>query len=154
MRALTLIVTTGLLAACNHQSSAQDNSEDQLRAANSQYDQALIEGDAAALNRLYTDDFERIGNDGAVHDKMNQVQLMTQEVDLLSGRGDDVKVTMFGPDSALVTGRFVGSYSYMGKKEDFTERYTSVWVRKDGQWRVRHEHASLVPKAPKHRVTG
>lgn len=153
MRALTLMVATGLLAACDHQSAPQDNPEDQLRAANAQYDQALIEGDAAALNRHYTDDFQRIGNDGAVHDKKNQVQFMTQEVDLLNARGDDVNVTMLAPDSALVTGRFVGRYRYKGKEEDFTERYTSVWVRKDGQWRVRHEHASLVPNSQT-RVTG
>lgn len=153
MRALTLMVATGLLAACNQQSTEQDNPEDQLRAANAQYDQALIEGDAAALNRYYTDDFQRIGNDGALHDKKNQVQFMTKEVDLLNGRGDDVKVTMLGPNSALVTGRFAGRYRYKGKQEDFTERYTSVWVRKDGRWRVRHEHASLVPK-PETRATG
>ena len=146
MRALTVMVATGLLAACNRQSTVQDNPEDQLRAASARYDQALIEGDAAVLNRHYTDDFERIGNDGAVHDKKNQVQFMTQEVDLLNGRGDDVTVTLLGPDSALVTGRFVGRYRYKGKDGDFTEQYTSVWVRKDGQWRVRHEHASLVPK--------
>src|SRR5687768_2757682 len=108
MRALALMVATGLIAACNQQSTEQDNPEDQLRAANAQYDQALIQGDAAALHRYYTDDFQRIGNDGAVHDKKNQVQLMTKEVDLLNGRGDDVKVTMLGPDSALVTGRFAG----------------------------------------------
>lgn len=149
MRALTLMVATGLLAACNQQSTEQDNPEDQLRAANAQYDQALIEGDAAALNRYYTDDFQRIGNDGAVHDKKNQVQFMTKEVDLLNAREDDVKVTMLGPDSALVTGRVSGRYRYKGNEDDFTERYTSVWVRQDGQWLVRHEHASLLPKSQK-----
>ena len=146
MRALTLMVATGVLAACNQQSANEANPEDQLRAANAGYDQALIEGDAAALNRYYTDDFERIGNDGAVHDKNNQVHFMTKEVDLLNGRGDDVEVTMLGPDSALVTGRFAGRYRYKGSEENFTERYTSVWVRKDGEWRVRHEHASLLPE--------
>ena len=138
MRAVTLMVATGLLAACNQLPTEQDSPEDQLRAANAQYDQALVEGDAAALNRYYTDDFQRIGNDGAVHDKANQVQLMTKEVDLLNGRGDEVEVTMLGPDSALVTGRFAGRYRYKGSEENFTERYTSVWVRKDGQWRLRH----------------
>lgn len=147
MRALTLMVATGLLAACSQKVTEQDNPEGQLRAANAQYDQALIEGDAAALNRYYTDDFQRIGNDGAVHDKKNQVWLMTKEVDLLDGRGDDVKVTMLGPDGALVTGRFVGRYRYKGDEDDFTERYTSVWVRQGGRWRVRHEHASLLPKS-------
>ena len=146
MRALTLMVATGVLAACNQQSANEANPEDQLRAANAGYDKALIEGDAAALNRYYTDDFERIGNDGAVHDKNNQVHFMTKEVDLLNGRGDDVEVTMLGPDSALVTGRFAGRYRYKGSEENFTERYTSVWVRKDGEWRVRHEHASKMPE--------
>ena len=146
MRALTLMVATGLLAACNQPSSVRDNPEDQLREANARYDRALIDGDAAALNRYYTDDFQRIGNDAAVHNKKDQVQLLTQEVDLLSGRGDDVKVTILGPESALVTGRFAGRYRYKGTEENFTERYTSVWIRKDGQWRVRHEHASLAPK--------
>ena len=145
MRAFILLVATGLLAACNHQKTAPNNPEDQLRAANAQYDQALVAGDGGALSRYYTDDFQRIGNDGAVHDKQNQVQIMTQEVDLLSGRGDDVEVTMLGPDSALVTGRFVGRYRYKGNEEEFTERYTSVWVREGGHWRVRHEHASLLP---------
>jgi ketosteroid isomerase-like protein len=153
MRALSLMVATGLLAACNQQSPAQDNAEEQLRAANAQYDQALVAGDAAALNRYYADDFQIIDDDGAVHDKKNQVQFMTQEVDLLNARGDDVKVTMLGRDSALVTGRFAGRYRYKGKEENFTERYTSVWVRKDGQWRVRHEHTSLLPE-PKQAVTG
>ena len=145
MRTFCLMVSMSLLAACN-QFSAQGKPEDQLRAANAEYDQALIDGDAAVLNRYYTEDFQIIDDKGAVHDKQNQVQFMTQQVDLLSARGDDVKVTMLGPESALVTGRFSGRYRYKGKEEDFTERYTSVWVRKDGQWRVRHEHASLLPK--------
>lgn len=146
MRALSVVVTLGLLAACNQPSTVRDNPEDQLRAANAQYDRALINGDAAALNRYYTDDFQIIDDEGAVHDKQNQVKFMTEEVDLLDARGDDVKVTMLGPDSALVTGRFLGRYRYKGKEEDFTERYSSVWVRKGGQWRVRHEHSSTLPK--------
>ena len=144
MRALTLMAA-GLLAACNHQPSAQDNPEEELRAANARYSRALVDGDAAALNRLYTEDFQRIGNDGAVHGKKDQVRFMTREVDLLNARADEVEVTMLGPDGALVTGRVAGRYRYNGKEDDFTERFTSVWVREDGRWRVRHEHASLLP---------
>jgi len=137
----------GVLAACNQPSVAQRDPETELRAANAQVNQALIDGDAATLNRYLTDDFEIIDDKGAVHDKQNQVQLMTQEVDLLNARGDELEVTMLGPDNALVTGRLSGRYRYKGKEDDFTERYTSVWVRKDGLWRVRHEHTSILPKA-------
>jgi ketosteroid isomerase-like protein len=52
---------------------------------------------------------------------------------------------MLGPDAALLTGRFKGRYRMGGKEADFTERYTSVWVREGKDWRVKHEHASLVP---------
>lgn len=150
MRTLSVVVAMGLLAACTQPSTLRDNPEEQLRAANAQYDRALIDGDAAALNRYYTDDFQIIDDKGAVHNKKNQVQFMTEQVDLLNARGDDVRVTMLGPESALVTGRFSGRYRYKGKEEDFTERYTSVWVRKDGQWRVRHEHSSKLsqPETP------
>lgn len=146
MRGLSVVVAMGLLAACNQSSIVRDNPEDQLRAANAQYDRALINGDAAALNRYYTDDFQIIDDKGAVHDKKNQVQFMTEQVDLLHARGDDIRVTMLGPDSALVTGRFLGRYRYKGKEENFIERYSSVWVRKGDQWRIRHEHSSTLPK--------
>lgn len=147
MRTILIVVGMGVLAACNQPSVAQRDPETELRAANAQVNQALIDGDAATLNRYLTDDFEIIDDKGAVHDKQNQVQLMTQEVDLLNARGDELEVTMLGPDNALVTGRLSGRYRYKGKEDDFTERYTSVWVRKDGLWRVRHEHTSILPKA-------
>jgi uncharacterized protein (TIGR02246 family) len=135
------------LQACNQPSGARHDPEDELRAATTGYDQALIDGDAAALDRYYTADYQIIDDEGAVHNKQHQVESMSERVDLLNLRGDDVNVTMLGPDSALVTGRYSGCYRYKGKEEAFTERYTVVWVRRDGQWRVRHEHTSALPKA-------
>ena len=145
MRVTALLGAVALLAACQN-GGGEASAESAVRAANAEYDKALIEGDAAALEQHYTDDFQIIDDDGELHDKQNQIAFMTREVDLLNARGDEVEVTMLGPDSALVTGRFSGRYRYQGKEQDFTERYTSVWVRRDGRWQVRHEHASLVPK--------
>ncbi|HEU4497971.1 MAG TPA: DUF4440 domain-containing protein, partial [Sphingomicrobium sp.] len=54
-------------------------------------------------------------------------------------------VAMLGPDAALVTGRFIGRYRYKGTETDFTERYTSIWVRDGERWRVMHEHTSIQP---------
>lgn len=146
MRALVIAMLL-LSAGCAAAGEDKGAAEKALLAANAEYEKALIAGDAAALGRFYTDDFQIIDDDGAIHRKANQIAFMTKEVDLLQARGDDVKVTMLGRDSALVTGRFAGRYRYNGKVEDFQERYTSVWQRQDGNWRVRHEHASSVPKA-------
>lgn len=149
MRSKLILVAALLLAGCDRpaadrESTSQGNAEAELRAANAAYDKALIDGDSAALDRFYASDFQIIDDDGKVHDKQNQIQFMTEKVDLLNARGDDVQVTMLGPESALVTGRFSGRYRMDGKEADFRERYTSVWIREDGRWQVRHEHTSML----------
>ena len=116
-----------------------------LLAANAAYDRALIAGDAAALDRFYADDFRLIDDDGDIHDKRGQIAFMTRTIDLLQASSDDIKVSMLGPDAALVTGRLTGSYRAEGKQADFIERYTSIWVRDGDRWRLKHEHSSLSP---------
>ena len=140
-----LVIMLAVLAGCSG-TQASDTSMTGLQAANAAYDRALIDGDAAALANIYTDDFTIIDDDAGIHDKRDQIRTMTEVVDLLEARSDDVQITPLGPDHALVTGRFTGRYRAGGSENQFTERYTSVWVRKDGEWKVRHEHASVVPK--------
>jgi ketosteroid isomerase-like protein len=151
MRGTLIFFTAILLAACDRPAAKQDNAdqskaESELKAANLQYDKALIDGDAASLDRFYTDDFQIIDDDAEVHDKTGQIAFMTQSVDLLNAKSDDVQVKMLGPDAALLTGRFTGRYRLEGKENDFTERYSSVWVRDGARWRVKHEHSSVVPR--------
>lgn len=146
MRNIALLGAGAFLAGCAVNIPDAGKSQREVEAANAGYDRALIAGDAAALDKYYTNDFQIIDDDGEIHDKQDQIGFMTKKVDLLNAQGDDVKVTMLGRDAALVTGRFTGRYRMEGKESDFTERYTSVWVRRGGEWKVRHEHASLVPK--------
>lgn len=117
-----------------------------LRAANAAYDKALIDGNADALRRLYTDDFRMIGARAEVRGKADQIQLMTEKIDFLQAKSDDVRITMLSPDAALLTGRFIGRYRLEGQENNFTERYTSNWVRDGEQWRVKHEHSSTTPR--------
>ena len=146
MRATVLLAACALLSACHSGGADNSSAESAIRAANAGYDQALIDGKAATLAEYFTDDFQIVDGEGKVRGKQDQIAFMTREVDLLDARGDDVAVTMLGSDSALVTGRYSGRYRYQGQEADFTERYTSVWVRRDGRWRVRHEHTSVIRK--------
>ena len=148
MRAAYCLAPLLLLVACREAAPDESAVRKALLAVNAAYDQALIDGDAAALDRFYTADFRIIDDDAEVHGKRDQIEFMTKSVDLLSATTDDIRVTMLGPDSALLTGRFQGRYRMAGKEADFTERYTSVWVREGEDWRVKHEHASLVPARP------
>ena len=71
---------------------------------------------------------------------------MTEQVDLLEAKTDDVRITMLSPDVALLTGKLIGRYRLEGQENNFTERYTSIWVRDGQRWRIKHEHSSMAPR--------
>lgn len=145
MRYTSIVLMILMLTGCSASSANPANSETEILAVNEAYNRALVEGDALALNLLLTNDFRIIDDDAGIHDKRDQIEFMTTEIDLIHARGDDVEVAMLGPDAALVTGRFIGRYRYKGTETDFTERYTSIWVRDGERWRVMHEHTSIQP---------
>ena len=145
MRLIAIFAAAASLAGCSDGADTK-KVEQEIVVANAAYDKALIDGDAKALDAAYTDDFRIIDDDANVNDKANQIQFMTEQLDLLEARSDDIKVTPLGRDAALVTGRFTGRYRMQGAENSFTERYTSVWVRDGDSWRIKHEHSSLVPR--------
>jgi ketosteroid isomerase-like protein len=147
MKAWVLVAAGAAITGCSEPQADPEAAKRELAAANAAYDRALIDGDAATLQRIYTPDFQIIDDDANISGKQDQIRFMTQEVDLLHARSDDVRTTMLGPDSALMTGRFSGRYRYQGKDRDFIERYSAVWVRSDGAWKMKHEHSSIQPKA-------
>ena len=151
MRGSWILLGGIMLAGCDRpvakpDSALQAAAEAELKAANAGYDQALVAGDAAALGRFYADDFRIIDDDGAIHDKANQIDFMTRKVDLLQANSDEIRVTSLSPGVSLVTGRFAGRYRLDGRESDFAERYTSIWVRDGNVWRLKHEHSSLIPQ--------
>ena len=146
MRLIASMFAGLVLAGCAPSAPDEKAVTEAVIAANAAKDEAMIARDAAALGAFYTDDYSIIDDKAGIHDKKDQVEFMTQQVELLEARSDEVRVTMLAPDAALVTGRLAGRYRMDGKEADFTERYTGVWVREGGTWRVRHEHGSLVPE--------
>ncbi len=144
MRPVILIALL-VFTSCGEAQHDEARTRDAVIAANAARDEAMIARDAARLARFYTDDYMRFGSDANVHGKRDQVQFMTRNVELLRARSDDVQVTMLAPDAALVTGRLTGRYRMDNQESDFIERYTGVWVRRGGDWQVKHEHGSLVP---------
>ena len=117
-----------------------------LRVANADYDRALIAANAVALNGIYAEDFSFVGDKAELRNKREQISYMTNgTVRLLSAASDEIAVTRLGPNHALLTGRFSGRFRTGAYEADFVERYTSIWVRQNSRWRLRHEHSSLLP---------
>jgi hypothetical protein len=69
---------------------------------------------------------------------------MTKEIDLLSAESADVRAILLAKNAAVITGVVKGRYRQKRREHAFAERYTSIWVTEDSQWRVRHEHSSTI----------
>jgi len=59
-----------------------------------------------------------------------------------SGSVDDLNIRTFG-DVAIVTGRSVLAGSYQGERASVVQRFTDVFVRRDGRWQ-----SCRVPRHP------
>jgi ketosteroid isomerase-like protein len=107
-----------------------NRNEMELLRANQEYDEALVRGDAAALDRIYSDDFIYTTPDGEVRDKAQQISFTRSgDLRLESGLSDDVRIRIYG-NMAVMTGRFTARGQFKDKNIDIRERYTAVWFKK------------------------
>jgi ketosteroid isomerase-like protein len=75
-----------------------------------------------------------------VRNKQQQIDTFASgAIDLIEGQSDDVKVRQHG-DTAVLTGRFRGRGRTDSRQFSFVERYSTVWVRESGRWRMVLEH--------------
>ena len=127
-------------------SARQGRDERALLRANREYDEALVRGDAEALERIYADEFVYTTFDGEVRDKAQQIAFTRSgELKLESGRSDDVRVRVYG-NTAVMTGRFTAKGKFRGAAIDVHERYTAVWVRSRGRWRLVAEQGNEIKR--------
>ncbi|HKU76560.1 MAG TPA: nuclear transport factor 2 family protein [Pyrinomonadaceae bacterium] len=119
-------------------------SEEELLKANREYDQALVRGDAVALDRLYSEEFVYTTPDGEVRNKAQQLAFTRSgDLRLEAGQSDEVKVRVYG-NTAVMTGRFTAKGKLIDKNIDIRERYTAVWVKRSGRWRLVAEQGNLI----------
>ena len=120
--------------------------EQALRDANRRYDQAIVAGDRAALERILAPDYVYISGEGQVKDRTGAIRDLTSgQIRIASNGSEDVRVRWFG-EHALVTGRFRARVTFGGQEYPIDERYSSIWSPVDGAWQLRHEHASMAPQ--------
>jgi hypothetical protein len=98
--------------------------------------------DLETLKRLLTDDFERVGSEGGLHDKGDSLDDL-REGALEDYRLYDFKVLPVDENVAIVTYNAVLQMSE--EDEDLPPRYqrlSDVWVKQADQWRLRFEQAT------------
>ena len=90
--------------------------------------QAPLTADAEAWGRYTTDDFVLINADGAVLTKKQRMeQIKANKPNPTPAKPSEVQTRVYG-DAAIVTNLLEGNQG--------PTRFTTVWVKQNGQWRV------------------
>jgi ketosteroid isomerase-like protein len=108
---------------------------------------AQLTADVAALDRLLADELLFTGPDGELSSKAEDLAAHgTGVVRFLSHEPEELRIRQIGNDVAICALRARLSVEVAGTAISGTYRYTRVWSRDDGAWRVVAGHVSEVPQ--------
>jgi uncharacterized protein (TIGR02246 family) len=106
--------------------------------------QAQLSSDVDALDRLISDDLLFTGPDGNLATKADDLAAYRDGVMRVSTHQPEaLRVRKVGPDVAVVSLRARMTGSYAGTPFSGLARYTRVWAREDGNWRIVGGHVSV-----------
>lgn len=114
--------------------------EQQVMALNRAWADAITKGDAAALDRILADDVIVTSGSGEIRSKAAEIKDSAGPPDpefvwIRSFTTEDLRVRIYR-DSAVVTGRAKWGFRYRGQEVNQERRYTHVYVKRQGQWRI------------------
>jgi ketosteroid isomerase-like protein len=146
-----VMVAVGPLALGQKQSARRTQTEtvaEGIRKLDDERIQAQIHADAAALDRIYADDFIGIGPSGIVRTKPQVLADFTsRDLKFQSITTDDVRFRVYG-NTVVETGRSIMVGQDKGKVVPRDNRFTRVWVRRQGRWRLVANHYSTLVVQP------
>lgn len=141
--ALVLVTTSVALGQSIASKDQKASVERAIRQLDSERIQAQINADAVALDRIYADDFIGIGPSGTVRTKPQVLSDFTSgELKFQSITTDDVQVRVY-KNTAVETGISTMIGHDKGKAVPRDNRFTRVWVKQQGHWRLVANHYSL-----------
>ena len=149
MKSLVIVVLALALTSivmAQEQSTAgtqRSNIEQVIRQLDGERIQAQIGADAAALDRIYADDFIGVGPSGTVRTKKQVILDFTSgTLRFQSITTDEVQVRVY-ENTAVETGLSTMDGQDKGKTVPRNTRFTRVWVKQQGFWRLVANHYSV-----------
>ena len=151
-----LIIAVVIVAVCplavgqkhSARRSQTESVVERIRKLDEERIQAQIHADAAALDRIYADDFIGIGPSGTVRTKPQVLADFTShDLKFQSITTDDVRIRVYG-NTVVETGRSTMVGQDRGKVVPLENRFTRVWVSRQGRWRLVANHYSTLIAQP------
>jgi ketosteroid isomerase-like protein len=120
--------------------------EQELMALENGWNNAMVKGDFAFLDRILADDYLITDWDANVLTKPQFIaQFKSGQVVFSSQVADNVKVRVYG-DAAVVIGRNTFKGTTKGKDVSGQERWTDIWIKRDGRWQCVGSHSMQIPQ--------
>ena len=140
-----VVFSAASVASGREQGAIRDPSrtvEQVIRKLDNERIQAQIHADAAVLKRIYADDFIGVGPSGTVRTKPQVISDFTSgNLKFQSITTDEVQVRVY-ENTAVETGLSTMVGQDKGKAVPHNTRFTRVWVRQQGHWRLVANHYS------------
>jgi uncharacterized protein (TIGR02246 family) len=116
--------------------------EEAIKKLDNERIQAQIHADATALDRIYAADFIGVGPSGRVRTKPQVIlDFKSGNLKFQSITTDDVQVRVYG-NTAVETGHSTMNGQDKGQTVPRDTRFTRVWVKQQGRWRLVANHYS------------
>src|SRR5947208_14717443 len=139
-----IVLTVAPLGVGQNQSAGSHTTsvEDTIRKLDNERIQAKIHADAEDLDRIYAADFIGVGPSGRVRTKPQVISDFTSgDLKFQSITTDDVQVRVY-ENTAVETGRSTMIGQDKGQTVPRNTRFTRVWVKQQGHWRLVANHYS------------
>lgn len=138
--AAMIVLTTSLVSGQSAKQKAA--TEQEIRKLDVAHADAVLRGDLAALDKLWTKDF-KVNNPFNEIDKADRIR--TGAVTYSSFIREPESILVHG-DTVIVMGRETavpkGNSPDAGKT--INRRYTNIWMKRKGKWRLIARHASVI----------
>jgi ketosteroid isomerase-like protein len=145
---LSALLAVSLVAVARGQETTgnkqEGNTEKEIIEIEHQRDQAIQDRDMSMLDRIHSDDFTFVNTRGGVLSKAEYLdEIRTGALKFLSFQQDEYHFQIYG-DTVVLTGRSSGVVEYHGKANQVPRRFTLVYVRDHGRWRLATYHGTTI----------
>jgi ketosteroid isomerase-like protein len=143
---LILAITIMPVTATTKRVAVQKNAkiEQEIKKLEEENIDIWIKQDAARLENLLADNLIFTDLDGKIYDKAGLINLLKKDsYKLESATNTEFKVQVFG-EIAVATFLTAGSGKMNAQQFKGQARYTDIWVKQKGQWKLAVGHASMV----------
>ena len=124
--------------------SALDNDSARVLALETLWNQAEVEKDAAALNRLLADNFSFVDIDGSLQNKTEFLAGIKHPLESIETIGNESLKTRVYRDTVIVIGTYHERGTLNGKGYYHHGRFTDTWIKDGTSWMCVASQSTLI----------